>query len=65
MATFGFWQICQGILERAFHDMYIADATNIFSSSYCVCYAFTVLVIALYWVFMSGLKGLIARERYG
>ena len=25
MATFGFWEICQGILEGAFHDMCIAD----------------------------------------
>lgn len=55
IATFGFWQICQGILEGAFHDMYIADATNILSLSYCVGYASAVLGMALYWVFMPGL----------
>ncbi len=64
MATFGFWEICQGILEGAFHDMYIADATNIFSLSYCVGYAFAVLGMALYWVFMPGVKALIAKEKY-
>jgi len=64
MATFGFWQICQGILEGAFHDMYIADATNILSLSYCVGYASAVLGIALYWVFMPGVKSLIAKEKY-
>ena len=64
MATFGFWQICQGILEGAFHDMYIADATNIFSLSYCVGYTSAVLGMALYWVFMPGVKGLIAKEKY-
>ena len=64
IATFGFWQICQGILEGAFHDMYIADATNILSLSYCVGYASAVLGMALYWVFMPRLKGLIAKEKY-
>ena len=63
IATFGFWQICQGILEGAFHDMYIADATNILSISYCVSYASAFLGMALYWVFTPGLKGLIAREQ--
>ena len=65
MATFGFWQLCQGILEGAFHDMYIADATNLLSLSYCVGYASAVLGMALYWVFMPGVKGLIAKEKYG
>ena len=64
MATFGFWQICQGILEGAFHGMYVADATNILSLSYCVGYASAFLGMALYWVFMPGVKGLIAKERY-
>ncbi len=63
IATFGFWQICQGILEGARHDMYIADATNILSISYCVSYASAFLGMALYWVFTPGLKGLIAREQ--
>ncbi|MFC1915787.1 hypothetical protein ACFLW4_03745 [Chloroflexota bacterium] len=64
MAMFGFWQLCQGILEGAFHDMYIADATNILSLSYCIGYASAVLGMALYWVFMPGIRGLIAREKY-
>lgn len=64
IATFGFWQICQGILEGAFHDMYIADATNVFSLSYCIGYAFAVLGMALYCVFVSSIKGLIAKEKY-
>jgi len=64
MAMFGFWQLCQGILEGAFHDMYIADATNILSLSYCIGYASAVLGMALYWVFMLGIRGLIAREKY-
>jgi len=65
IATFGFWEICQGILEGAFHDMYIADATNILSLSYCVGYASAFLGMALYWIFMPGVKGLIAKEKYG
>jgi len=64
MTMFGFWQICQGVLEGAFHDMYIVDATNILSLSNCVGYASAVLGMALYWVFMPGLKALIAKEKH-
>ena len=64
VATFGFWHLCQGILEGAFHDIYVADATNILSLSYCVGYASAVLGMALYWVFMPGLKALIAKEKH-
>ena len=64
IATFGFWEICQGILEGAFHDMYIADVTSILSLSYCIGYASAVLGMALYWVFMPGVKGLIAKEKH-
>jgi len=64
IATFGFWQICQGILEGAFHDMYISDASNIFSLSYFVGYASAVLGMALYWALMPGVKGLIAKEKH-
>jgi len=56
IAAFGFCQICQGILEGAFHDRYITDATNILSLSSCVGYAFGICGLALYWVFMP-LKG--------
>jgi len=62
VVTFGFWHLCQGILEGAFHDMYIADATNILSLSYCAGYASAVFGMALYWVLMPGVKGLIAKE---
>ena len=62
-ATFGFWQVCQGILEGAFHQRYISDATNILSLSYCVGYASAFLGMALYWALMPGLKGLIAKEK--
>lgn len=62
IVTFGFWQLCQGILEGAFHDMYISDATDIFSLSYSVGYASAFLGMALYCVFMPGVKGLIAKE---
>jgi len=64
IATFGFWQVCQGILEGAFHQRYIVDATNLFSLSYCMGYASALLGMALYWVFMPGVKALIAKEKY-
>jgi len=64
MAVFGLWQLCQGILEGAFHDMYIADATNILSLSYCVGYASAVLGMALYWIFMPDIRGLIAKRNF-
>jgi len=62
IATFGCWQVCQGILEGAFHDMYIADATNIFSLSYFIGYAFAFLGMILYWLLIPSIKGLIAKE---
>lgn len=63
MATFSFWEMCQGILEGAFHDMYIADATDILSLSYCVGYASAVLGMVLYWVFIPGVKRLIVGKK--
>jgi len=65
MATLGFWQVCQGILEGAFHEMYIADATNVFSLSYCIGYASAVLGMVSYWVLVPGLKSLLDNEKYG
>jgi len=64
IATFGCWHLCQGMLEGAFHEMYISDATDIFSLSYCVGYASAFLGMALYWVSVPGVKGPIAREKY-
>ena len=65
IATFGFWHFSQGILEGAFHDMYIAGAANIFSLTNCVGYASGVLGLVLYWMFIPAIKGLIAKEKYG
>jgi len=62
IALFGFWHLCQGILEGAFHDMYISDVSNVFSLSYCIGYASAFLGMALYWVFTPSLKGLIVSE---
>jgi hypothetical protein len=63
MATFSCWHLCQGILEGAFHDMYISDATDIFSLSYCVGYASAFLGMALYSAFIPGLRGLIVSQQ--
>lgn len=52
MATLGFWQLCQGILEGAFHDMYISNATDIFSLTYGIGYASTLLGMVLYFLSM-------------
>jgi hypothetical protein len=63
LAMFGMWQISQGVLEGAFHDMYIADAADILSLSQCVGYGAAVLGMLLYWVFMPGLMSLLIREK--
>ena len=62
IATFGFWQISHGILEGAFHQKYISDVTNLFSSSYYIGYASGLFGMALYWLSMRGLKELLVRE---
>jgi len=54
----------QDILEGALHNMYIADATDIFSLSYCVGYAFAVSGMALYCVVVPGVIGLITKQKY-
>lgn len=59
IVTFGFWQICQGILEGAFHQTYISSASSLlFSSTHYIGYASAFLGMALYWVFMPRLKEL-------
>ena len=59
IAMFGFWEICQGILEGAFHQVYIHNATNLlFSPIHYIGYASALLGMALYWVFMPRLKQL-------
>jgi len=65
IAMFGFWQLSHGILEGAFHDMYIAGATSIFSLSSCIGLASALLGMTIYyWVFVPGLNALIAKEKY-
>ena len=58
IAMFGLWQICQGILEGAFHQMYVANSINILSLSHCIGYASALLGMVLYWIFMPGFKEL-------
>ena len=62
IATFGFWQISHGILEGAFHQKYISDVTNLFSSSYYIGYASGLFGMALYWLSMRGFKELLVKE---
>ena len=63
MVTFGYWQVSLGILEGAFHKMYIAGATNIFSLPHWIGYASAFLGMALYWILMPKVKHLIEKER--
>ena len=47
--TFGSWQVCQGILEGAFHQAYISNAIYLFlSPTHYVGYASAFLGMALY-----------------
>jgi len=62
IATLGFWQISHGVLEGAFHQKYISDVTNLFSSSYYIGYASGLFGMALYWVSMHGFKELLVKE---
>ena len=59
VVTFGFWQICQGILEGAFHQTYILNAANLlFSPTHYIGYASAFLGMFLYWLLMPRLKQL-------
>ena len=59
VAMFGFWEICQGILEGAFHQAYISNATNLlFSSTHYIGYASAFLGMFLYWLLMLRLREL-------
>lgn len=62
IAALAFWQLCQGVLEGAFHGMYVSDATNVLSLSYWVGYAFAFLGMALYWVLGPSVRDLITKE---
>ncbi len=59
IVTFGFWQICQGTLEGAFHQIYISNATNLlFGPTHYIGYASAFLGMLLYWLFMPRIKEL-------
>jgi len=59
LATFGSWQICNGILEGAFHQEYISNASNLlFSPIHYIGYASAFLGMFLYWLFMPRLREL-------
>ena len=59
IVTFGFWQICQGTLEGALHQIYISNATNLFfSPTHYIGYASAFLGMFLYWLFMPRIKEL-------
>ena len=59
LVTFGFWQISQGILEGAFNQEYILNATYLLSSpTHYVGYAAAFLGMFLYWLLMPRLREL-------
>lgn len=57
-AIFSLYQLCLGVFEGAFHDKYISEANDIFSSVHLICYASAFFGMALYWFFMPRLKQL-------
>ncbi len=60
LATFGAWQISNGILEGAFHQTYILNATKLFfSPTHYLQYASALIGIAVYWLFMPRQKGIV------
>ncbi len=57
LATFGSWQICQGILEGAFHQIYISNATNLLlSPTHYIGYVSAFAGMALYCILMPRFK---------
>ena len=57
VSMFGFWESCQGILEGAFHQAYISNATNLLlSPTHYIGYASASLGMFLYWLLMPRLK---------
>ncbi len=59
VAMFGFWEICQGILEAAFHQAYISNAANLLlSPTHYIGYASAFLGMFLYWLLMPRLREL-------
>ena len=59
VAMFGFLEICQGILEGAFHQAYISNAVNLlFSPTHYIGYASAFLGMFLHWLLMPRLREL-------
>jgi hypothetical protein len=53
LATFGSMQVCLGVLEGAFHEMYVSDAANLlFGTTQYIGYAATFAGMALYFLLM-------------
>ena len=53
LATFGAWQISNGIIEGAFHQTYILNATKLFfSPTHSVMYASCFVGMVIYWLYM-------------
>jgi len=46
MAIFASWQLCHGILEGAFHEMYVSGSANLLSLSSCIGFASGLLGMA-------------------
>jgi len=60
LVAFGSWQICQGILEGAFHQVYISNASNLlFSPAHYIGYAAAFLGMFAYWLLMPRSRQLI------
>jgi hypothetical protein len=59
LVAFGSWQICQGILEGAFHQAYISNASNLlFSPAHYMGYAAAFLGMFVYWLLMPRFREL-------
>lgn len=59
LAAFGSWQVCQGILEGAFHQSYISNAVHLlFSPTHYIGYASAFIGMALYCILMPRSKEL-------
>ncbi len=59
LVTFGSWQVCQGILEGAFHQAYISNAAYLLlSPTHYIGYASGLIAMALYWMLMPKFKEL-------
>ena len=59
LVAFGSWQVCQGILEGAFHEVYISNAAYLLlSPTHYVGYASALIGMASYWILMPRFREL-------